>query len=89
MSITKEKKQEIISSYSLSDKDTGSTEVQCAIFTERIQALTKHLSIHKHDHISRRGLLKMVGKRRSLLNYIHNNDFNRYKKILENLGIRK
>ena len=69
--------------------DTGSPEVQVAILTTRITTLTEHLKIHKHDHHSRRGLLKMVGKRRNLLNYLSKKDVNRYRALIEKLGIRR
>ena len=85
----KDKKQEIIMAHRLSETDTGSPEVQIAILTEQIRELTEHLKIHKHDHHSRRGLLKMVGKRRGLLNYLTKKDINRYRAIVEKLGLRK
>ena len=75
--MTKERKQEIISTYRRDDKDTGSSEVQIALLTERINELTAHLKIHTHDNHSRRGLLKMVGKRRNLLNYLAKTDVER------------
>ncbi|MBU4532893.1 MAG: 30S ribosomal protein S15 [Eubacteriales bacterium] len=87
--IGNEKKQEIISNYRLHEQDTGSPEVQVAILTERIITLTDHLRTHKKDFHSRRGLLKMVGQRRALLNYIRNNDFDRYRTLIERLGLRK
>lgn len=87
--MTKERKQEIISTYRRDDKDTGSSEVQIALLTERINELTAHLKIHTHDNHSRRGLLKMVGKRRNLLNYLAKNDVERYRNIVEKLGLRK
>lgn len=87
--MTKERKQEIISTYRRDDKDTGSSEVQIALLTERINELTAHLKIHTHDNHSRRGLLKMVGKRRNLLNYLAKNDVERYRSIVEKLGLRK
>lgn len=89
MAISPEKKQEIIEKYQLHDSDTGSPEVQIAILTERINHLTEHLKTHKKDHHSRRGLLKMVGKRRGLLNYLKEKDFERYRRIIEQLGLRK
>lgn len=82
-------KQEIIAQNRLHDGDTGSPEVQIAILTQRINHLTEHLKIHKKDHHSRRGLLKMVGHRRNLLNYLTKKDINRYRAIIEKLGIRK
>lgn len=87
--ITSEKKQEIINTYKRDEKDTGSTEVQIALLTERINELTEHLKVHKKDNHSRRGLLKMVGKRRNLLNYLVKKDVNRYRAIVEKLGLRK
>lgn len=87
--IGNEKKQEIISNYRLHEQDTGSPEVQVAILTERIITLTDHLRTHKKDFHSRRGLLKMVGQRRALLNYIRNNDFERYRTLIKRLGLRK
>lgn len=89
MSIVDEKKQEIIEKFRVHENDTGSPEVQIAILTAKIQHLTEHLKVHKKDHHSRRGLLKMVGKRRGLLNYIKNKDFNRYSQIIEQLGLRR
>lgn len=85
----KEQKQEIISKYKLHENDTGSPEVQIAILTERINHLTEHLKTHKKDHHSRRGLFKMVGQRRGLLNYLQDNDIERYRTIAEKLHIRK
>ena len=87
--MTKERKQEIINTYKRDEKDTGSPEVQVALLTERINELTEHLKIHKKDNHSRRGLLKMVGKRRNLLNYLAKKDVNRYREIVEKLGLRK
>ena len=87
--ISKEKKAEIIANYGRKAGDTGSPEVQIAILTERIAELTEHLKIHKKDNHSRRGLLKMVGKRRNLLNYLAKKDVNRYRTIVEKLGLRK
>lgn len=89
MALNTEKKQEIIGKYSLHEGDTGSPEVQIAILTERINYLTEHLKIHKKDHHSRRGLLKMVGQRRGLLNYLSDKDIQRYRAIVERLGLRK
>lgn len=85
----KERKQEIIREYRLSETDTGSPEVQIAVLTEKINDLTAHLKIHTHDYHSRRGLLKMVGKRRGLLNYLTKKDIERYRAIVEKLGLRK
>lgn len=87
--MTKERKQEIIETYKREDKDTGSPEVQIALLTERITELTEHLKIHTKDNHSRRGLLKMVGKRRNLLNYLEKKDISRYKEIAQKLSLRK
>ena len=87
--MTKEKKAEIIEQYRLDEKDTGSPEVQIALLTERINELTEHLKTHKKDNHSRRGLLKMVGKRRNLLNYLTKKDVQRYRDIVAKLGLRK
>ena len=87
--ISKEKKAEIIKTYGRTPEDTGSPEVQIAILTARIQELTEHLKNHPKDHHSRRGLLKMVGHRRNLLNYLKKKDVNRYRATIEKLGIRK
>ena len=85
----KEEKDAIIKEYATHEGDTGSPEVQVAILTKRIGDLTEHLKTHKKDHHSRRGLLKMVGHRRNLLNYLMKKDINRYRAIIEKLGIRK
>jgi small subunit ribosomal protein S15 len=85
----KDLKQEIIDKFKLHENDTGSPEVQIAILTERINHLNEHLKIHKKDHHSRRGLLKMVGQRRGLLNYLQKTDIERYRKIIEKLNLRK
>lgn len=87
--ISQEKKTEIINEYKTHDGDTGSPEVQVAILTFRINDLNEHLKIHKKDHHSRRGLLKMVGQRRNLLNYLKNKDVNRYRELIGRLGLRK
>ncbi len=87
--ITKEKKAEIVKEYGLTEGDTGSPEVQVAILTFRINDLTKHLKEHHKDHHSRRGLLKMVGHRRNLLNYLKNKDIERYRSLISRLGLRK
>ena len=87
--ITKEQKSQIIAEYGRSEGDTGSPEVQIAILTKRINDLTEHLKTHKKDHHSRRGLLKMVGQRRNLLNYVMKKDIERYRSIIARLGIRK
>ncbi len=82
-------KQEVIKKYAVHEGDTGSPEVQIALLTERINYLTEHLKVHKKDHHSRRGLLKMVGQRRGLLNYLHSKDIERYRTIIAKLGLRK
>ena len=87
--MTTERKQEIINQYRRDEKDTGSSEVQIALLTERINELTEHLKVHKKDNHSRRGLLKMVGARRSLLKYLSDKDVQRYRDIVEKLGLRK
>lgn len=87
--LRKEEKQNIINMYKTHEGDTGSPEVQIAILTNRINGLTEHLKKNKNDHHSRRGLLKMVGHRRNLLNYLTKKDINRYREIIEKLGIRK
>lgn len=87
--IATETKQKILSDYKTHDKDTGSPEVQIAILTSRINELTEHLKTHKKDHSSRRGLLKMVGKRNALLKYLTREDRNRYLSIIGKLGLRK
>ncbi len=89
MSITREEKEKIIEDFKTHDLDTGSPEVQIAIMTHRINQLTEHLRIHKHDESSRRGLLKLVGQRRSLLAYVRRRDFGRYKSITEKLNLRR
>jgi small subunit ribosomal protein S15 len=89
MSITAEQKTQIVSEYRTHDKDTGSPEVQIALLTKRITELTEHLKTHKKDHSSRRGLLKMVGKRNSLLKYLTREDRTRYQQIIGRLGLRK
>ena len=87
--LTKEKKGKIIEEYKTRDGDTGSAEVQIALLTTRVSELTEHLKDHPKDHSSRRGLLKMVGARASLLKYVKNNDIDRYRKIISSLGLRK
>ncbi len=82
-------KQEIIEKYGRSASDTGSPEVQIALLTARISSLTEHLKSHQKDHHSRRGLLKMVGQRRGLLNYLKNKDINKYRELINELGLRK
>ena len=86
---TKERKEELIKEYGKSEGDTGSVEVQVAILTDRIRSLTEHLKVNKKDHHSRRGLLKMVGKRRRLLAYLKKKDIERYRSLIERLGLRK
>jgi len=89
LSLSIEEKRSIIEKYRVHDSDTGSPEVQVAILTERINYLTEHLKTHKKDHHSRRGLLKMVGRRRALLDYLKDADIERYRAIVERLGLRK
>lgn len=89
MPLVKEKKSEVIGQHKIHEKDTGSPEVQVAILTERINQLTGHLKTHKKDHHSRRGLLMMVGQRRRLLNYLMKKDVERYRAIIDKLGLRK
>ena len=87
--ISKEKKQEIIKNFGRTPEDTGSPEVQIALLSERINELTEHLKINKKDHHSRRGLLKMVGQRRGLLEYLKKTDIEGYRRLIERLGLRK
>lgn len=87
--ITKETKTELIEKFGKSTTDTGTAEVQIAIFSTRINELTEHLKTHSKDHSTRRGLLKLVGKRRRLLNYLMNTDIERYRTVIAELGIRK
>ena len=89
MALTSEQKTELIGKHGRNAADTGSTEVQVAILTTRINELTEHLRIHKHDHHSRRGLLKMVGRRRRLLQYLQREDIERYRGIVKELGLRR
>ncbi|MEG6568264.1 30S ribosomal protein S15 [Thermoanaerobacterium thermosaccharolyticum] len=89
MMLNKERKNEIIAQNRIHEKDTGSPEVQIALLTERINSLNEHLKVHKKDHHSRRGLLKMVGQRRGLLNYLMKKDMDRYRAIVEKLDLRK
>lgn len=89
MTLSLEKKQEIINEFKTHEKDTGSPEVQIAILTHRINELNTHLRDHKKDHHSRRGLLKMVGHRRNLLNYLKNKDIQRYRALIQKLGLRR
>ncbi|HPI97411.1 MAG TPA: 30S ribosomal protein S15 [Synergistales bacterium] len=86
--LDKDKKQSLIADFRTHNSDTGSVEVQVAMLTQRIRELTEHLKVHKKDFHSRRGLLKMVGSRRKLLRYLKNKDFNRYKTLIERLGLR-
>ena len=89
MTMTRERKQELINLYKREENDTGSPEVQIALLTERIAELTEHLKAHKNDNHSRRGLLKMIGKRRNLLNYLAEKDVERYREIAKKLSLRK
>ena len=89
MALTKEKKAELVNKFGKDSNDTGSIEVQIAILTEEINTLTEHFKEHKHDHHSKRGLLRKVGQRRSLLNYLVKNDVTRYRAIVKELGLRK
>lgn len=89
MGLEKQQKAEIIEKFKKSENDTGSPEVQIALLTQRINELTEHFKIHKKDHHSRRGLLKMVGQRRGLLNYLKKKDINKYRDIIEQLNLRK
>lgn len=88
MSITNEKKQEIIKEFAINERDTGSAEVQVAILTERIKRLNEHFKNHPKDHHSRTGLLKMVGRRHKLLKYIKRKDIEKYRELIQKLGIR-
>lgn len=89
MSITAEEKKEIFTKYAGNEANTGSTEGQIALITERVNYLTEHLKVNKKDHASRLGLLKLVGKRRRLLNYLMKNDIEKYRELIKALGIRK
>lgn len=89
MALTKEVKESIVKNFARDQKDTGSAEVQIAILTEEIKALTEHLKEHKHDFHSRRGLLKKVGQRKNMLNYLAKKDINRYREVVKKLGLRK
>lgn len=89
MAIAKERKQEVVQKFGANAEDTGSTEVQIALLTERITQLTDHFKVHKKDHAGRRGLLKLVGRRRDLLNYLRRNDLERYRTVIAQLGLRK
>lgn len=89
MSIEQDTKQKIIAEYATHEGDTGSPEVQIALLSHRIAHLTEHLKTHKHDHHSRRGLLLLVGRRRRLLNYVAKNDIERYRSLIDRLGLRR
>ncbi|KMY53657.1 MULTISPECIES: 30S ribosomal protein S15 [Bacillaceae] len=89
MALTQERKNEIINQYKTHESDTGSPEVQIAVLTEQINTLNEHLRTHKKDHHSRRGLLKMVGRRRNLLTYLRNKDVQRYRELIQKLGLRR
>ncbi len=89
MSITAEKKTALVKEFGQKEQDTGSPEVQVALLTERITNLTEHFQTNKKDHHSRRGLLKLVGRRRRLLDYLKNKDFNRYQEVIKKLGLRR
>ncbi|MFC7061163.1 30S ribosomal protein S15 [Halobacillus seohaensis] len=89
MAITQERKNELINEYKTHENDTGSSEVQIAVLTEQITNLNDHLRTHKQDHHSRRGLLKMVGRRRNLLSYLRNKDITRYRDLIKSLGLRR
>ncbi|NLB17471.1 MAG: 30S ribosomal protein S15 [Syntrophomonadaceae bacterium] len=89
MALDQETKQNLIKDFQIHESDTGSPEVQIALLTNRINYLNEHLKIHKKDHHSRRGLLKMVGQRRALLDYLKDNDFERYRAIVTRLGLRR
>ena len=89
MALTAEKKREVIDNFKTHDSDTGSPEVQIALLSERITYLTEHFKTHKKDHHSRRGLLKLVGQRRRLLDYLKRNDVERYRNVIQRLGLRR
>ncbi len=89
MAVSKERKAELVKKFGKSETNTGSIEVQIAILTDEINNLTEHLKEHDHDHHSRRGLLKKVGQRRSLLNYLFKNDVTRYREVIKALNLRK
>ncbi|GMB08412.1 SSU ribosomal protein S15P [Thermolongibacillus altinsuensis] len=89
MALTQERKNEIINQFKIHETDTGSPEVQIAILTEKINNLNEHLRVHRKDHHSRRGLLKMVGKRRNLLTYLRKKDITRYRELINKLGLRR
>lgn len=87
--LTNDKKKEILEKYQVHETDTGSPEVQIALLTEKITYLTEHFRVHKKDHHSRRGLYKMIGHRRNLLNYLRKKDVNRYRELIQSLGLRR
>ena len=89
MAMTPAQKAEMVTKFGKTDQDTGNSEVQVALLTERIKQLTEHMKVHKHDHHSRRGLLKLVGQRRRLLNYVKRNSVEQYRTLIAALGIRK
>jgi small subunit ribosomal protein S15 len=89
MPLTKDAKAELVSRFGQDDKDTGSTRVQVALLTQRITELTEHMKVHKHDHHSRRGLLKLVGRRRRLLTYMQRHDLEGYRALIKELGLRR
>ncbi len=89
MTVTQERKRELVERFGSESQDTGKTEVQIAILTERINALTQHLRVHRKDHHSRRGLLMLVGRRRRFLNYLQRTDLERYRTLVRELGLRK
>ena len=89
MALTVEQKSQVISDFRRSENDTGSAEVQVAVLTKRIEELTEHLKMHKKDHHSRRGLLKLVGRRRRLLDYLKREDIERYRTLIQQLGLRR
>ena len=89
MTLTKDDKQEIIGKFKIHEEDSGSPEVQVALLTEKIRYLTEHFKVHKRDHASRRGLLRMVGQRRRLLDYLKASEIDRYRKVVKDLGLRR
>ncbi len=89
MTMSAEKRRQVISEYRLGEKDAGSTEVQVALLTHRINELNEHLKVHRKDHASRRGLLMMVGRRSALLKYLSRNDEQRYRQLIQRLGLRR
>jgi small subunit ribosomal protein S15 len=89
MPLTKDAKTELVTRFGRDDKDTGSTRVQIALLTQRITELTEHMKVHKHDHHSRRGLLKLVGRRRRLLTYMQKHDLEGYRALIKELGLRR